>query len=71
MLRLQAALTTLQTALAAQREVVANWRGALSELHDSLADLGTSMRNCDMAFGSLTQDVARLNRQAHRLASIG
>jgi hypothetical protein len=66
---LLAALASLEAALAVQRTAMADWRGALGELHGGVRALGTSLTNYRDQLGEVGTRVKKLNGEARRLES--
>jgi len=65
--RLARALESLNAAMAAQRDAMAQWRASLAELKTSTTGLGQSLMRYRTNLDALGKDVAALHRQAKTL----
>jgi septal ring factor EnvC (AmiA/AmiB activator) len=65
--RLARALDSLNAAMAAQRDAMAQWRASLAELKTTTSGLGQSLERYRSNLDALGKDVASLHRQAKRL----
>ena len=66
--RLQTALVRLLAALDAQKAAVAQWRGALGELRQSVTELDNNMACYRRTLTGLASGVNHLTQQAHSLS---
>ena len=65
--RLARALDSLNMAMAAQRDAMAQWRASLAELKTTTSGLGQSLERYRTNLDALGKDVASLHRQAKTL----
>jgi hypothetical protein len=65
--RLVRALDSLNAAMAAQRDAMAQWRASLAELKTTTSGLGQSLERYRGNLDALGKDVASLHRQAKTL----
>jgi hypothetical protein len=67
--RLRLALISLDNALAAQRQAMAEWQGSLAALRGGMLSLNTSLRGYHETLGTLGEKVQTINAEARRMES--